>query len=237
MSAAPQYLSFVAWLSLAAGLLCAAVVLGDLLRGRRQAMWIMNLVWPLTMLYAGPLGLWLYWRAGRAAPHAAMHHGDGHHHHHAHAAARQRPLWQTVALATTHCGSGCTLGDLLAESLMAVAPLSLFGQRVFGGWLLDYVAALVFGIAFQYFTIQPMRKLSPGAGLRAALKADLASLSAWQVGMYGWMAVALFGLFTPALPKSGPLFWFMMQLAMLAGFATAYPVNRWLIRAGVKEAM
>ena len=25
-------------------------------------------------------------------------------------------------------------------------------------------------------------------------------------------------------------FWFMMQIAMLCGFATAYPVNWWLIR-------
>jgi hypothetical protein len=29
----------------------------------------------------------------------------------------------------------------------------------------------------------------------------------------------------------------MMQIAMLAGFATAFPVNAWLLRAGIKEAM
>ena len=29
----------------------------------------------------------------------------------------------------------------------------------------------------------------------------------------------------------------MMQLAMMAGFVTSYPVNWWLIRAGVKEKM
>ena len=29
----------------------------------------------------------------------------------------------------------------------------------------------------------------------------------------------------------------MMQLAMLCGFATAYPVNWWLIRRGLKEKM
>jgi hypothetical protein len=46
------------------------------------------------------------------------------------------------------------------------------------------------------------------------------------------------------LPKSIPVFWFMvhgswfmMQLAMLTGFVTAYPVNRWLIKAGIKESM
>jgi hypothetical protein len=29
----------------------------------------------------------------------------------------------------------------------------------------------------------------------------------------------------------------MMQIAMVFGFATAYPVNWWLIRSGIKERM
>ena len=32
-------------------------------------------------------------------------------------------------------------------------------------------------------------------------------------------------------------FWFMVQIAMLFGFATSYPVNWWLIRSGTKEKM
>ena len=32
-------------------------------------------------------------------------------------------------------------------------------------------------------------------------------------------------------------FWFMMQSAMLRGFATSYPVNGWLIRSGIKQPM
>jgi hypothetical protein len=36
---------------------------------------------------------------------------------------------------------------------------------------------------------------------------------------------------------SSPEFWFAMQLAMLAGFATSYPVNWWLVRKGLKEKM
>ena len=34
-----------------------------------------------------------------------------------------------------------------------------------------------------------------------------------------------------------PGLWFAMQAAMLCGFVTAYPVNWWLIRSGVKERM
>jgi len=34
---------------------------------------------------------------------------------------------------------------------------------------------------------------------------------------------------------NAPEFWFAMQVAMIAGFVTAYPFNWWLIRSGVKE--
>lgn len=60
--------------------------------------------------------------------------------------------------------------------------------------------------------------------------------------MYGLTAIILQYLwFKPAYggiaKVTNPEFWFAMQLAMLAGFATSYPINWWLIRAGVKEKM
>lgn len=125
----------------------------------------------------------------------------------------------------------------MAEWFLFFVPLTLFGERIFAAWSLDFFLAFLFGVAFQYFTIVPMRHLSPGEGLRAALKADSLSLTAWQVGMYGWMAFVTFGIFGHELPKTQPVFWFMMQLAMLAGFLTCYPVNWWLVRAGIKEKM
>jgi hypothetical protein len=33
------------------------------------------------------------------------------------------------------------------------------------------------------------------------------------------------------------VYWFGMQIGMVLGFATAWPVNVWLIRKGIKEAM
>jgi Domain of unknown function (DUF4396) len=59
--------------------------------------------------------------------------------------------------------------------------------------------------------------------------------------MYGFMALAQFYLFRHLLGTTlevpTPEFWFVMQIAMLAGFVTSYPVNWWLIRAGIKEKM
>jgi hypothetical protein len=38
-----------------------------------------------------------------------------------------------------------------------------------------------------------MRNLSLGQGIFAAIKADTLSLTAWQIGMYGFMALWLYG--------------------------------------------
>lgn len=39
------------------------------------------------------------------------------------------------------------------------------------------------------------------------------------------------------MPVMEAVYWFLMQIGVIAGFFTAWPVNAWLIRAGVKEAM
>ena len=108
---------------------------------------------------------------------------------------------------------------------------------MFAAWAIDFVVAFALGIVFQYFTIAPMRGLGLADGIKAAVKADTLSLTSWQVGMYGWMAIVTFLIFGRELDKTGPVFWFMMQIAMLIGFLTAFPVNWWLIRAGLKERM
>lgn len=209
----------LAWASLILAGLSALNVAIDLAVRRNQKMWIMYLVWPLTALWSGPLGLWAYLRLGRNQD------------------ADSLPFPASVAKAALHCGAGCTLGDLVAETLATGLPLVLFGQRIFGAWVYDYALALLFGIAFQYFTIKPMRDLSIGSGLIQAAKVDFVSLTAWQVGMFGWMALVRFALFRQDLPKAGPLFWFMMQVAMFLGFSTAFPINWWLVRRGIKEKM
>jgi Domain of unknown function (DUF4396) len=97
----------------------------------------------------------------------------------------------------------------------------------------------VLGIVSQYFAIAPMRGLSPRKGLIEAAKTDVAPLTAFEIGLFGWMALMYF-VFFPAphhLHPDSPVYWFLMQIGMIAGFLTAWPVNAWLIRAGIKEAM
>lgn len=226
------YLAAIAYLC-AAGL-CAIVIAFDILAGHQQKMWIMDLVWPITALYAGPLALWFYYSAGRLSTKQAMQQAQQYHEK---KPAREKPMWQMVAVAATHCGAGCTLGDIAAEWIVFAVPFTLFGMKTFAGWVVDYILAFSFGIAFQYLTIKPMRDLSPTEGLVAAVKADALSLTSWQIGMFGWMAITVFVIFGHELHRTNPVFWLMMQIAMLVGFITAYPVNWWLLQKGLKEKM
>ncbi len=60
------------------------------------------------------------------------------------------------------------MAEWLAFAVPAIAVAfgygSLFGTRMFAVWVVDYLFAYAFGIAFQYFTIAPMRGLSFGPG-------------------------------------------------------------------------
>lgn len=94
------------------------------------------------------------------------------------------------------------------------------------------------GIVFQYFAIAPMRDLSVAQGLVAAIKSDTVSILTFEVGLFSWMALMFFVFFPrPHLPPTQPGYWLMMQIGMILGFFTSYPVNWWLIKVGWKEAM
>lgn len=95
--------------------------------------------------------------------------------------------------------------------------------------------AYLIGIAFQYFSIAPMRGLRLRAGIVAAVKADTLSLIAYELGMFGCMIVFAQGF--PGLRPVDERYWVLMQIAMVAGFVTTWPVNWWLIRHGMKERM
>jgi hypothetical protein len=102
----------------------------------------------------------------------------------------------------------------------------------------DFVLAWTFGIVFQYFSIVPMREdIGRLEGIWAAIKADTLSIVAFQVGLFGYMALYHLVFWQPPLTVASPTYWFMMQIGMVVGFFTAWPVNAWLVRHGLKEKM
>ncbi len=217
-------LSTIAWLFLALGVLTALAIAGDLIR-HPQPMGIMNITWPITGLYFPLIGLLFYARMGRS-------HSGGHEGHHS-----DKPLWQGVFVSTTHCGGGCALGDALAAPLVSVLGFTVGGSVLLGHFAGEFAAAYLFGILFQFLPIMSMGGRSPGQALVDAIKADTLSLVAFEVGMFGWMAVASLLVLDGEPPVSGPVFWFIMQIAMVLGFATSYPANWLLVRRGIKHAM
>ena len=222
-------LEAIAWISIVTAIICALWIGVDTLR-HSQPMAVMNVVWPVSALYLNALALWAYYRVGRPAATPA-HQGPDH--------DRANPPtgWQ-VAVATSHCGAGCMLADVVCGFAIAAAGITLFGSSLLAEYAVDLVAAWALGIVFQYFAIQPMRHLPVGEALWIAIKADTLSIAAFQLGMYAWMAITLFLLFPhPHLTAFEPQYWLMMQIAMICGYAASFPVNRWVIHAGIKEAM
>ena len=208
-------------ISLALGVISFLIILADILLGNRQKMMVMNFVYPLTGLYAGPLALLVYYTIGRKSTQKMaqqMKANPG-------MQMPEKPFWQSVTVGALHCGSGCTLGDIIAETLLLYITVVIFGSKLLGGWVIDYAFAFVIGIVFQYFAIKPMKDLSPRKAFVAALKADTLSLTSWQIGMYGGMAIAFFLIFHHKLEANQPLFWFVMQIAMMLGFCTAFPTQ------------
>ena len=222
-------LTTIAWISLITAAVCALIILVDIrVRGHRQRMTVMEWVWPITALYLGVLGLTFYWLVGRrGSTKYEREHGE-----------RDFPYWVRVGVSATHCGGGCTLGDIVAETLIYVLGFTLFGAAIYASFAFDYAFALAFGIAFQYSAIRAMSSRSRRSTLTQAAKADVWSLTAFEVGLFTWMALMWWVFFPdPHLTPNFAAYWFMMQIGMAIGLLTSYPMNHLLIRQGIKEAM
>lgn len=240
------------------GILSALSISIDILKHPQKEMPIMNLVWPINGLWAGIFGVWAYFTIGKNRKMDMsgmdmngmdmsgmdmsnmkmdnMNVEDLNMSNMETNENKYSKFWQGVVADTLHCGAGCSLADLVGPWLFLVFPFTIFNNYIFGEWLLEYFLALLTGVTFQYAAISPMmNEKGPKIWLRA-LKIDFLSLTSWQIGMYGWMALVIFVWFGHLSPST-PEFWFMMQIAMCCGFITAYPINWWLVKAGIKMGM
>lgn len=246
MAPYPEWLHIVAWAYLGLSFACALIITADELM-HPQKMMIMNFVWPITALYGGPMALWGYFKS---APKMTNSHMEQMRQEVQAELRSERPnrgnrspkplsiTREQVAVATTHCGAGCTLGDIVGEWWIFGAGLMLGGGELGTRLLLDFLLAWTFGVVFQYFTIVPMRGLPFGKGILQAMRADTLSILAFQIGMSVWAALTYFVFFpSPHLKVTEAVFWFMMQIGMILGFFTSYPVNILLNKIGWKERM
>lgn len=247
----PGWLDALSWASLSLCLACSLIIVVYELR-RPQKMMIMNIVWPITALYFGPWAVWSYFKSGSKMTREHMLQmqreiqAELHEERHPNVRRMRSPkdrgesgiAREQVAVSTMHCGAGCTLGDIVGEWSIYGTGLTMAGGALATRLRLDFLLAWAFGIVFQYFTIAPMRGLSVGKGLKAAIRADTLSIIAFQIGMSAWAALSYFVLFPkPHLRANDAVFWFMMQIGMVIGFLVSYPVNIFLIKKDWKEKM
>ena len=235
------------------GIVSALIIALDVVKHPQKEMPIMNLVWPINGLWAGIFALLAYFTIGK---HRKMNMNNmdmsnmkgmdmknmdmpnmkGMDMSSQKTKEKYSSFWQGVVADTLHCGAGCSLADLIGPWIFLTFPFAIFNNLTFGEWVLDYFLALLIGVTFQYAAISPMMHKTGAKVWLKALKIDFLSLTSWQVGMYGWMALVTFVFFGRLSPTT-PEFWFMMQIAMLCGFITAYPVNWWLVKSGIKMGM
>ena len=258
---APIWLTILAWIYLSLCFVCAGVLVYDIfVNQRRQPMGVMDVVFPITALYFGPFAVAFYWRWARAPrratadsqtadvamPSMAMaanvqsqSFSESHRMGDSNSFPEDRPRWVVMATECSHCGSGCTLGDVIAEFAIFALGLTIAGLTLPVEYIGDYLFAVGLGIVFQYFAIAPMRGLGLRDGVKAAAKADLVSLSFFEIGLFGWMALMAF-VFFPApqqLMPNAAAFWLLMQVGMMIGFFTSWPANAWLVKRGIKVPM
>ena len=246
-------LTVIAWISLAVAFASASAIAYDIfVRGYRQHMAIMHAVYPITALYWGPLAVWLYFRRGRrmsrrwaeerGADMDEMMSDDRDEPRSAVAFARKN--WWPVSKGVSHCGAGCTLGDIVGEWLIYAFGWTIGGfalekyGTICADFVVDFGLAWTLGIVFQYYAIVPMREsIGRLEGIWAAIKADTLSILSFQLGLFGFMALYHLVIWDPPLSVASSGYWLMMQIGMIVGFFTAWPVNVWLIRRGWKEKM
>lgn len=137
----PSWLKSAAAICVILSIAASAIVVIDMaLFAPRQKMEIMRVVWPLTLLYWGPIGLSFYFAIGRARREQR----DG---------RSETPKWRATFKGAAHCGAGCALGGFSTEWIAFATSLAIFGSLLLGRFALSFVLAYLIGIAFQYMAI------------------------------------------------------------------------------------
>lgn len=131
-----------------------------------------------------------------------------------------------------HCGAGDGVGILAGAAIASVLQLPAI-------WNVALEYLLGFGFGWTMFQALSMRGEAGGsytAALRNTFFPGLMSMNVLMAGMVPTMTLAM--KYIPgARDPAGPVFWFVMSMALLVGFVAAYPMNWWLVCRHLKHGM
>jgi hypothetical protein len=142
--------------------------------------------------------------------------------------AHTNSLNRIAASATTHCLTGCAIGEVLG-----------FVIGTWRGWGDWSTMALAIGLAYLFgysFTLTPLLRggIALGTALALAFAADTLSITVMEIVDNGVMLVV------PGAMEAGlrdVLFWGSLAVALAVAWVIAFPVNRWLIARGRGHAV
>jgi len=137
--------------------------------------------------------------------------------------ADSKSLNRLAASATTHCMTGCAIGEVLG---MVIAQAAGWGTAA------SIAIAVVLAFFFGYsLTMLPLLRsgLAFAAATRLALAADTASITVMEI-VDNAIILVIPGAMSAGLGSF--LFWGSMAVALGIAWVAAFPVNRWLIARG-----
>ena len=137
-------------------------------------------------------------------------------------------LNRIAASATTHCLTGCAIGEVLG-----------FVIGTWRGWgdLPTLVLAIALAYLFGYsFTLGPLLRggIPLATALGLALAADTLSITVMEI-VDNAVVLVVPGAMDADLGDA--LFWGSLALALAVAWVAAFPVNRWLIARGRGHAV
>ncbi len=147
-------------------------------------------VWPITALSRGPVAIGAYRTSGLSG--GQRHHddrGDDAAEPDGHAVFKHAVFKHAVFKGVTHCGGDCTRGDIVGAWAIVIRGVALADLALWPASRADVLLASILGIVFQGVAIAPLRGLGLTDGRIAAMKADTLSLTAYEAGLCGWMAL------------------------------------------------
>jgi hypothetical protein len=173
----------------------------------------------IVTLYTGPIGLVLYILSCRE-PLPGTH------------ADYVRARWRQVVGSTMHCVAGDGIGILVAA-----AVLSPLGLPEWVNLLAEYALGFLFGwTIFQALFMRGMAGGSYSLSLRKTFLPEFVSMNGLMAGMIALSVPWRQAVGTLATPTH-PAFWFIFSLSLTLGFIVTYPLNWWLVAAGLKHGM
>jgi len=136
-------------------------------------------------------------------------------------------LNRMAADATTHCLTGCAIGEVLG--LGAATQLGWSNEASI---VLGIVLAYVFGYAL---TLRPLLRsgLALGAAMGVAFAADTISITVMEI-VDNVVVLAIPGAMDAGLTNL--LFWGSLAVSLAIAWVAAFPVNRWLLSRGLGHA-